>query len=40
MKGSYGRLNEFKIESTRTEIASELLAEQHFDVGLIINHKN
>jgi hypothetical protein len=27
-------------KTTRAEVAPELLAEQQFDIGLIINHEN
>jgi hypothetical protein len=33
-------LNKFHSESTGAEITPKLLAKQHFDVGLVINHKD
>ncbi len=34
------RLGKFHDEPTGAEVAPKLLAKQHFDVGLIIDHKN
>jgi hypothetical protein len=33
-------LNKFHSESTGAEIAPKLLAKQHFDIGLVINHED
>ena len=34
------RLSELHVKSAGAQIAPELLAKQHFDVGLIVNHEN
>jgi hypothetical protein len=33
-------LREFHCEAVGAKVVPELLAKQHFDIGLIINHEN
>ena len=40
LKSHVSRLNKFHCEAASAEVAPELLAEQNFDISLIVNHEN
>src|ERR1700738_1229682 len=40
LKCHWGGLRKFHCEAVRAEVAPELLAKQHFDIRLIVNHEN